>query len=464
MPLLFDFITLMLRSYGKQPGFAVISTNDHYFLLLEPVQLWLTCNPAEVPSLLHEVESIVTAAPRREDAAIPDAPVAAGFITYECQHAFERGLTAHLPSTRLPCAMFFRYRCVISINRFSGAVLVTDYSTIGEAEPLWEVSARDELPTRLNLKIPQQQTIPRLNESLIESAWEQFSSLPRSKFENAVKLTQEAIRRGDVYQLNLCQLLTRPLPCDPLTFALLLMKYQIAQRGAFVALGDMLRPDGGYNTQGFLISDSPELFFEVRKNPASGLREIHCQPIKGTRPRHSDAVADRKMSQELLQSVKDGAELAMIVDLLRNDLNRIAIPGSVVVNGHRILESHPTVHHLVAHISANLGEDVTLDRIFAALFPCGSITGAPKIAAMNLIASFEPLPRGVFTGTIGAISPGGLSHWNVAIRTATILDDQVTIGVGSGITIDSSPAAEYDETLVKLRAFDLVWREVAGTA
>jgi para-aminobenzoate synthetase component 1 len=169
------------------------------------------------------------------------------------------------------------------------------------------------------------------------------------------------------------------------------------------------------------------------------------------------------MELQLRDSAKDQAELAMIVDLERNDLGRICETGSVKVTEPRVIEAHPTVYHGVATIEGQLRQDVTLVEVLRAMFPSGSVTGAPKIRAMQIIDELEPVRRGPYCGAIGYIDPDGSMQFNVAIRTMTIKDGQVHIPVGGGIVADSNPEAEYEETLVKAQAmFAAVGASITG--
>jgi para-aminobenzoate synthetase / 4-amino-4-deoxychorismate lyase len=194
-----------------------------------------------------------------------------------------------------------------------------------------------------------------------------------------------------------------------------------------------------------IVSASPELFIDVR----AGV--ITARPMKGTARRGRWSEEDDAAAADLQRSEKDRAENLMIVDLLRNDLGRVAQFGSVEVRDMFAVETYPTVHQLTSTISAQLRDDVSLCDIFAATFPCGSVTGAPKVAAMQRIAALEPTPRGAYCGAIGVIRPDGSATFSVAIRTLVIDRAKRTAvyGAGGGITWDSAADAEYDEVLVK---------------
>jgi len=196
-----------------------------------------------------------------------------------------------------------------------------------------------------------------------------------------------------------------------------------------------------------ILSRSPELFFRVDDN---GFIETH--PMKGTAPRGKSRIEDEAIVAAMLDDEKTLAENCMIVDLLRNDISRIAETGSVHVPKLFEIETYPTLHQMVSHVRARLLPDLSIADIFTALFPCGSITGAPKIAAMKILHELEDGPRGAYCGAIGHIAPTGAMLFNVAIRTVSLFaDGQAVFNVGGGIVLDSTAEAEYREALLKAR-------------
>lgn len=259
------------------------------------------------------------------------------------------------------------------------------------------------------------------------------SHFTRPQYEQAVQRCIDYIAAGDVFQVNLSQRYSVPFEGSTWSLYQHLQRTFPADYSAYLDFGDFQ-----------LLSNSPELFLRVTRLP-DGRRRIVNRPIKGTRP-NAPGMADA-----LRDSEKDKAELAMIVDLQRNDLGRICEIGSVKVTEPRTIETHPTVLHGVATVEGILQEDVSLTDILTATFPCGSVTGCPKIRAMEIIDELEPVRRGAYCGAIGWIG-GGEMELSVAIRTMTVKDGMCHIPVGGGIVADSSPAAEYEETLVKARA------------
>ena len=249
----------------------------------------------------------------------------------------------------------------------------------------------------------------------------------------------EQIRRwiadGDCYQINLTFPLDFKVYGDPLALYARLRQRQPVRYGAYISAPEET-----------VLSFSPELFFE-RQN-----HRVVTRPMKGTAPRGIAPEEDEVQRTSLLASEKDRAENIMIVDLLRNDLGRLALPGQVRVESLCAAEAYPTLWQLVSTVSAQV-PDVRLFDLFRALFPCGSITGAPKVRAMQRIADLEKnAPRGLYTGALGWLSPGGDCRFNVAIRTVELgAGGRAQLGVGSGIVIDSEPEKEYAECLLKAR-------------
>jgi para-aminobenzoate synthetase component 1 len=244
------------------------------------------------------------------------------------------------------------------------------------------------------------------------------------------------IGKGDIYQANL----TFPIDAEAHGSAEAL--YAALQARQTVGHGVLVEQDGLPD----LLSRSPELFF---RTDASGL--IETRPMKGTQPRSDDPVDDARRRDFLRQDEKNRAENLMIVDLLRNDISRVAETGSVHVPELFAVESYATVHQMVSLVRARLRPDAGLAEIFAALFPCGSITGAPKIRAMEILADLEPWPRDIYCGTIGWAAPDGASSFNVAIRTVMLEDGRATLNVGGGVVWDSTATSEYEEALWKAR-------------
>ena len=251
----------------------------------------------------------------------------------------------------------------------------------------------------------------------------------------AIARIKSYIATGDVYQVNLTQRFSSPLPCPPFDLYRRLRARSAAPFASYLNFGSVQ-----------IASSSPERFLRIRG------RHVETRPIKGTRRRDPAPNADTHLASELLASPKDRAELLMIVDLERNDLGRVCAYGSIQVDDLWHLESHPTVHHLVANVSGTLIPGCDVIDCLRATFPGGSITGAPKIRAMQIIDELEPHRRHLYTGAIGYLGFDGDCDLNIAIRTLTCTGGRAYYSVGGGIVWDSDPAAEYQETLDKGRA------------
>lgn len=241
------------------------------------------------------------------------------------------------------------------------------------------------------------------------------------------------IRAGDVYQINLTFPMTGPYDGPAHTLYAAFRHRQKGRYGGVVHLGNA--PD--------IISLSPELFF--RKEG----RDMSMRPMKGTRPRSANSQIDEELRLNMRNDVKSQAENLMIVDLLRNDLSRISEPGSVKVPELFALETYGTLHQMTSRVVSKLTPDIDMKSIFQNLFPCGSVTGAPKIRAMEIIDDLETTPRGAYCGALGYIDPNGDACFNVGIRTLTLSGKRLTYNVGSGLVYDSQAQDEYHECLLK---------------
>jgi para-aminobenzoate synthetase component 1 len=244
------------------------------------------------------------------------------------------------------------------------------------------------------------------------------------------------LRQGDCYQANLTMPISANWTGDPVAAFWSLIERQPVRYGALVNLGGPV-----------LLSRSPELFFEI---DSEGWIETH--PMKGTAPRGQTPEEDRRIIEAMRADEKTQAENRMIVDLLRNDISRITEVGTLDVPRLFDIETYPTVHQMVSHVRAKLMPDLTISDIFAALFPCGSITGAPKMRAMEILHDLEVGPRDAYCGAIGFIAPDGRMRFNVAIRTISLHENgQAVFNAGGGIVYDSRAADEYAECLLKAR-------------
>ena len=262
------------------------------------------------------------------------------------------------------------------------------------------------------------------------------SNLSRAAFMERVNRAKLCIRAGDIYQVNLSHRLDLRFEGDGFEVYRRLAQVSPAPLSAWMNFGQMQ-----------IASASPESFLRI-----SG-RHVRTRPIKGTRPRAADAQKDAQLAYELQSSPKELAELVMITDLLRNDLGQICEFGSVMVSDLARLERYPQVQHLVSTVEGVLCDRLSHVQALAACFPGGSVTGTPKLRAMQIIDELEPIARGPYTGALGFIGFNRETHLSIGIRTAFRAEGRLFFNIGAGIVADSDPAAEYEETMDKARGF-----------
>ena len=261
--------------------------------------------------------------------------------------------------------------------------------------------------------------------------------IDRAAYGAAFARVADYIKAGDCYQINLTFPMSARLTGTPLGLYSALRARQAVGHGGYADLGPDLP---------VVISRSPELFFRTE---ADG--RILARPMKGTAPRHPDPAQDAALARELFDSEKARAENLMIVDLLRNDIGRISQIGSVRVPELYAMDAFATLHQMSSSIEGRLTAPPALSRLMPALFPCGSVTGAPKIRAMEIIRELEPFPRGAYCGAFGWMGPDGASSFNVTIRTLSVTGNRIVMNVGGGVVADSTAGGEWEEALWKAR-------------
>lgn len=380
-------------------------------------------------SPLEALRTVLKRYPVEASETLPFVTGAIGFFAYEFGLRLEQIANAPDAETGMPDAMLGFYDCAfVHDHRDNRSFLVASgYPETSDAARHARAEARihDIISTldgpRMALPTPP-----------VQEHW--TSNFNRASYEAAVQTVIDRILQGDLFQANLAQRFEAEWPAHarPFSFYRHLRTLSPAPFGSYLDFGDVV-----------VASNSPERFLSLRQN------KIEARPIKGTAPRGRNPEEDKALADALMASVKDRAENTMIVDLLRNDLSRIAKIGTVHVPVLCGLETYASVHHLVSIITAELGERCDIADVIRATFPGGSITGAPKVKAMEVIGSLERVPRGVYCGAIGAIGFDGEADLNIAIRTVTIRNDKVRFHVGGGITALSHPHSEYDETLAK---------------
>jgi len=351
----------------------------------------------------------------------------AGYLGYELGHSLEKLPSPRKPVLEHPDFWLAYYDTAVVFDHAEGRAFLVSSGKTGRGNASLQ-RARHRLDQFLDEMDSAVVPFPSMARS---AQWHPVVS--EAEYRSAFERIESYIRAGDIYQANL----TYPFVADHAPSAIeayeRLRELNPAPFGAYL--------DGG-NFQ--ILSSSPEEFLKIAG------REVRTRPVKGTCPRFGDGPLDWQRAQELLHSGKDRAELLMITDLLRNDLGRIAEFGSVCVPEMVKCEEFATVYHLVSTITAHLRPGVEPLDVLAACFPGGSITGAPKLRAQQIIHQLEPHARGVYTGSIGWIG-SGMSHWNIAIRTMVCAEGKASFSVGGAITSDSRADAEYRETLDKAR-------------
>jgi para-aminobenzoate synthetase component 1 len=362
-----------------------------------------------------------------------------GFLGYDLGAVLER-LPSIAPADQdLPLLRLALHDWVVAWDRRTGHAWLGGRALDGDGRRL--AKRLDDVHARL--VGPRRRTPGHDDPAGARGATMAFTSgLDRAAYETGVDRIRRHIAAGDLYQANLTRRLEAAFEGDPWDLYRRLRTGDPSLFSAYLDLGDGQlsgRPRA-------LLSASPEPFLSV---DAGGV--VKTDPIKGTRPRGRDRVEDRALARELLASAKDRAENVMIVDVLRNDLGRVCRPGSVRVPRLCRLERTVAVQHLVSTVTGVLADGRDAFDLLAASFPGGSITGAPKIRAMEILEGLEPVRRGPYTGALGWIGPDGAMQTSILIRTFVADGRRLSLHVGGGITWNSDPAAEWDETVVKAR-------------
>lgn len=368
---------------------------------------------------------------------IPVVGGAVGYFGYDLCHFIER-----LPATAIDdldcpeCYLAF-YDVVCAFDHVTGKkyLVSTGFPQLTEARRRRRAAERlKEVRDRIS-RWPPRQDYDAVSSAPAEENILLRSNFSRTEYLRAVAAAREYICAGDIFQVNLSQRFDAGLSVPPYDLYRRLRRINPAPFAAYLGFDDL-----------FVISASPERFLRVRGD------WVETRPIKGTRPRGKSRAEDSALAGELLSSAKDRAENVMIVDLERNDIGRVCRYGTVRVTELAALETFPTVFHLTSTVQGRLSEDKDRIDLLKACFPGGSITGAPKVRAMEIIDELEPTRRGVYTGSIGYLSFNGEMDLNIVIRTILVKAGRACFQVGGGIVFDSEQEAEYEETLDKAKA------------
>lgn len=355
----------------------------------------------------------------------------AGYFSYELGRYIEKLPQRAVDDLHTPLIRLCFYDRLIAYDREENVWRAIALETDGDGE-----TADDKL-SLLETKIKNKKlNIKNINQKEKRDNAGVRSNMSKPDYLKAIEKIRHYLYEGDVYQINFshrfeCEYNARPID---------LYHWQNAHNpspySAYIDGGDFA-----------IVSASPEMLITITDD-----RIISTKPIKGTRPRLADSVINENNVNELLNCEKEQAELNMIIDLERNDLGRICKYGTIKVSQPRTVEAYPTVFHAVAAVEGTLRDEITFCDVLKAMFPGGSITGAPKIRSMEIIDELEPTQRGVYTGSIGYIGIDGTVCLNIAIRTVIIQSGKAYAQTGGGIVYDSKPQAEWDETLTKARA------------
>ncbi|MFZ7133531.1 MAG: aminodeoxychorismate synthase component I [Eubacteriales bacterium] len=360
------------------------------------------------------------------DTPFPFIGGAVGFFSYDLCHHIEKLPRTAIDDTNIPDCYLGFYDGIIIIDHLKSKCFISALG-IKEKEDIVIKRIVDRIETRnvMNIKLSQGE-----NRHLVFEG-----NFTKEKYMDALDRIHQYIQDGDIYQTNLTQRFQCDLQIAPIELYHNLRSINPAPFASYIDFGE-----------GQIVSSSPERFLKISD------RKIETRPIKGTMPRGKTKEEDEKYRNELINSEKDKAELLMIVDLERNDLGKISKPGTIEVPELFKLEEYETVFHLVSTVTGELKDDVDVVDCITATFPGGSITGAPKIRAMEIIDEVEPTQRNIYTGSIGYIGYNGDLDLNIVIRTIVCKDSKGYFGVGGGIVWDSDNQLEYEETFHKGKA------------
>lgn len=413
-----------------------------------------TCEAADVLNILDERLARYYVPPAESASSLPACGACIASFSYELAHSLppQRAGRAPRPANPQaePDAVLAFYDTLVIHDYARATSQVVSLADSPRLNQVWEAVNEAARLSQTQEGAHDERAAPAFDAQQDSTSQARFfnafestatSNFTREQYLSAIRQIQEHIAAGDIYQANLTQQLSVALDTrlNAERIFLNLRRDHPASFAAFLRRGEDI-----------IVSASPERFLHVTHE--EGERLIEAWPIKGTRPRGRDVAEDALLRAELQASEKDRAENVMIVDLLRNDLGRVCRYGTVNVPEMFVIQEHPSLFHLVSKVRGALRDDVTAGDILRAAFPCGSITGAPKIRAMEIIDALEPVARGLSMGAIGYFSFDGTLDLSVAIRTMTVRDGVARFNVGGGIVADSCPALEYEESLTKARA------------
>jgi anthranilate synthase component 1 len=418
---------------GERIGrYSFIGAAPRRILRVKGGQQWFDGrSPSPCSDPLHAVKAIVDAYGTTGLGAAPFEGGALGYLSYEAVRSFERLPAAARDPLQLPDAAFFDVDTVLIFDHIGRRARIVSHAWLDR--PLDQAYAEaveriDALAGRLASPVPHAPPPP-------EAGSELGSNMERERYEGIVERGKEHIAAGDILQVVLAQRLSIPLPGDPFGLYRRLRIVSPAPYMYYLDFGDHQ-----------IVGASPELLVQIK----SGI--VSARPIAGTRPRGASSEEDDALAVDLLADEKERAEHLMLVDLARNDVGRVSRPGTVRVKNFMQVERFSHVMHLVSDVEGELRPECSLYDALRAAFPAGTVSGAPKIRAMQIIADQETDQRGPYAGCVGFINPSGDLEMAITIRTGVVKDAILHIEVGAGIVADSVPANEWVETMNKARA------------
>ncbi len=374
---------------------------------------------------------------------VPFTCGAVGYFGYDLCHFIEKLPTTTIDDIEFPEMYFSFYDIIVAFDHLEKRCYLISVNFSPDTIKSTEKRV-DDLSMRLT------QIASKREETLHAKEVKKrriISNFSKQEYLSTIYRVKEYICKGDIYQVNLSQRFQTQINTSTHELYKRLRNINPAPFSCYLKFDNKC-----------VISSSPERFLSVRNvsnhhgNKHMEWRKVQTKPIKGTRPRYDNSDLNERMKLDLLSSKKDDAELTMIVDLERNDLGRVCSYNTVKVTTKKELEEHPTVYHLVGTVEGILHPQNDVIDLIKATFPGGSITGVPKVRAMQIIDELEPTRRNVYTGAMGYMSFNGNIDFNIAIRTFLVKDDKIFFQVGGGIVADSDPQEEYEETLHKARA------------
>lgn len=372
----------------------------------------------------EELKKLINTYKVENNTELPYIAGAIGYFSYDLGRTIEELPIMALEEVKIPDCYFYFYDNAIVVDNLEKKTYITGLGILKSSEnSVGEI--RDRILKGNRVKY----------DELNKGDTEFTSNFGKDEYIDTVEKVRQYIRTGDIYITNLTQRFCCDTTKDPYEVYKNLRHINPSPFAAFMNIEDFS-----------IVSSSPERFLEIKNNI------VETRPIKGTRPRGRNCEEDLKNKLELINSEKDKSELLMIVDLERNDLSKVCKPFSVKVTELFKLEEYSTVFHLVSTVVGELRDEYTAVDCLKACFPGGSITGAPKVRAMEVIEELEPTRRNIYTGCIGYFGFDGNADFNIVIRTILMKDKKAYLGVGGGITWESLKEAEYQETLDKAKA------------